>query len=192
MQKTFFSIVALFLAVVMNGQENQRQKEFGLIFSNFDSFGISFKVGSNTSLWRFNTIVMQGQKRIQKQDSFNAINQSNNFNFLIGKELRRDISDNIEIRYGADIKLGYWKARHENIKQPGDILMNSAYQINYTIGLNLVFGFNYLFNDAFAVGVEILPYIDYSIQVSDNSNINSIYSWGLNNNSAMISFSYRF
>lgn len=192
MKKTVLSILVLFFAVAMYGQENQRQKEFGLIFSNFNSFGISYKVGTNTSLWRFNTIVMESQKRINKQDSNQVTTQSSNFNLLIGKELRRDISDNIEFRYGADVKLGYNKASVEKIKQPGDIEMNSAYQINYTIGLNLVVGFNYLFNDAFALGVEILPYFDYSILVADNSNNNSIYNWGLNNNSAMISFSYRF
>jgi hypothetical protein len=76
-RKAFLILVSLFVPVFMMAQEVKKteevttkttkvkQKEIGLAFSGFESFGVTYKFGNSKGLWRLNSLVasIEGTKR---------------------------------------------------------------------------------------------------------------------------------
>lgn len=184
-------------------QEPEKQKEFGLIFSNFDNFGITYKTGTAKSLWRFSSLSISGINMNQPADS--TIAKQNNFAFgiKVGKEYRKNIAKNLELRFGADLSFSYSlsKADYDDLSVRDFDGVDS--QSNYSPGFNLVFGLNYVLNDNLVIGAEVLPGFTYTTGSSTSEYHNSNYvreeknefygfSYGLSNNSVLLSLAYRF
>lgn len=194
-------LIALCVSLSVMGQETVMQKEIGLLFNNFDNFGIGFKTGTESAMWRFNTLLLNGG---EFNDEFNGIKRvQNNFGFDLraGREYRRDIAKNLEIRYGGDVHIGYQrnKAEQENDNDPDFI--NFRETITFVPGINFVFGFNYVINNSIVIGAEVLPGISYRTGKNrSQNNINedeiegdiSGFSYGISNSSALLSLSCRF
>jgi hypothetical protein len=64
------------MSYYLMAQETVKQKEIGLVFSNLDNFGLTFKTGTDKSLWRFNTLFISGSNMDNTADSL-VNNQSN-------------------------------------------------------------------------------------------------------------------
>ncbi|MFA6400928.1 MAG: hypothetical protein WCX31_04775 [Salinivirgaceae bacterium] len=200
MKKSFLVFSFLTATVFVMAQEATKQREVGLVFNNLDSFGITYKTGTNQSMWRFNTMTISGNVANSKQDSSESRNHQNGFYVEAGKEFRKLIAENFEFRYGADLFFHYSKSKNDyndkTVANNDRILENS----NYTPGINLVFGFNYIIHDKLVLGAEVMPYFSYYTTVSkvtpDDPNVDVIkrsgFSYGLSNSSAMLSVSYRF
>ena len=84
-------------------QETQKQKEVGIVFRNLDNFGLTFKSGTNKSLWRFSTLLVQGSNFEETTDSVENKQSSRGFGVGFGREYRESISDKIELRFGAEL-----------------------------------------------------------------------------------------
>lgn len=195
------------MAYVLTAQENSKQREVGLVFSNFDNFGISYKTGTKRSLWRYNTLVVRGNNNKEDGDFEKITRNNTGFELKFGKEFRRDISDKLEFRFGADLSFRYRDIKYENESKLNNVVILKNNRTVYEPGLNLVLGFNYVVNDNIIIGAEMLPFVRYSTGTletrnrtySGNSNTyNDVesdisgFSYGLSNSSVMLSVAYRF
>lgn len=203
MKNYLFIFILLFIAHNFYGQDPIKQKEIGITFSSLNNFGLTYKSGTNTSLWRFNTIFATGNN--QKNTSDSLITKQNSFGVGLraGKEFRKLITPKIELRYGVDLSFSVNQSKSKNVSLTSYKYETSQNITTYNPGLNLVFGFNYLLGDQLALGIELMPGISYSTgkytqtaktpshfktEKQDISN----FSYGLNNQFAMLSLSYKF
>lgn len=203
MKKAFIILAILASAKFVAAQENPKQKEVGLAFSSLDNFGLTFKVGSDKSLWRFNTLAINGGSYEKTSDSLNSDSKSFGVNLRFGKEFRKVIYENLELRYGADLFFQYTNSRNNEDDLSVDDYDRLSEQTRYEPGINLVFGLNYVLKNNLVFGVELLPGFSYftgkSVEKnyynSDGKKIESDISgihYGLSNSSALLTLAYRF
>ena len=160
MKKTLLILAGLSISFLISAQDVQKQKEVGVVFSNFDNFGLTFKTGNKNSMWRFSSLFCGGQKSIKDPSNLNRNEISTDLK--IGKEFRKSINDNFEFRYGLDLAFGYGNMKsYTNDKQ-----------IRYSPSINLVLGVNYITKNNIILGAELLPYVGYSIQNITETNNN--------------------
>ena len=193
MKKNVLILLTIIMSYTLMAQ--QKQKEVGLVFNNLNNFGLSYKTGTNKALWRFNTMFISGYNinSSSDRDSISDVNNENLFGFGIsmGREFRKTISSNFEFRFGADLSFNY---RYEKNKRSNNISIITTYQP----GVNLVLGFNYLLNDNFSIGAELLPNFTYSTSKTEYNNsqrwpvTTSGYSYGISNNSVLLCLAYKF
>ncbi len=201
MRKSLLILLCLSMSYYLMAQDTVKQKEIGLVFSNLDNFGFTFKTGTDKSLWRFNTLFISGYNTDNTADSL-VIKQSNiGFGIKIGKEYRKDLVDNLELRFGADLSFSYNQSKYDyNDKTINDYdSMNES--TTYQPGINLVLGLNYKFNDKIVLGAELLPSLSYSTgttivkshyMVEELKTDISGFNYRLSNTSVLLSLSYRF
>lgn len=203
MKKSLLMLFCLSMSMFLMAQQPEKQKEIGLVFSNFDNFGITYKTGTAKSLWRFSYLNMSGNNMNQTQDSLNSKQSNFGFGFRVGKEYRKEIANNLEMKFGADLSFSYSYSKSDfddlSIRDYDDIASQSLFRP----GFNLVFGLNYALNDNIVIGAEVLPSFTYTTGISKgeyNNNDNektvrnelSGFNYGLSNNSVLLSLSYRF
>lgn len=203
MKKSVLILFCLSMSYYLMAQETVKQKEIGLVFSSLNNFGLTFRTGTDKSLWRFNTLFMTGGNFDNTADSLIRKQSNNGFGVAIGKEYRKELVDNLELRFGADISFTYSQSKSDY----DDKTVNNYDQLNqqttYSPGVNLVFGFNYKLGDNLMIGAELLPNFTYTTGTSTqkyyyiNNGIEfksdiSGFSYGLSNTSALLSLVYRF
>lgn len=103
MKKLVWSLFAFTIAITILAQEKPRIKEIGIVFSNLEIFGLSFKIGKEKALWRINTLLIDGGNLEETMDSVVSKTSSIGFMFGVGREYRKAIAKNLELRYGAEI-----------------------------------------------------------------------------------------
>lgn len=197
MKKLVLSLFAFTIAIFVVAQEKPKIKEVGIVFSNLDNFGLSFKIGKEKALWRFNTMLIDGGNMQETMDSVVSKTSSIGLMFGVGREYRKTIAKNLEMRYGADLSFRYLKNKLDFNDNENTRLSTRTY---YEPRFNLVFGFNYVIKEQLIIGAEILPYISYTFgsfvdEFSDNDNRETDVSridYGLSNTSIMLSVGYRF
>ena len=197
MKKLVLSLFAFTIAITIMAQEKPRIKEIGIVFSNLDNFGLSFKIGKEKALWRINTMLIDGGNVEETMDSVVSKTSSIGFMFGVGREYRKTIAKNLELRYGADLSFRYTKNKLDFNANENTRLSTRTY---YEPRFNLVFGFNYVIKEQLIIGAEILPYFSYTFgsfvdEFSDNDNRETDISridYGLSNTSIMVSVGYRF
>lgn len=200
MKKALLILMTLTLSISIMAQEKTKQKEIGIVFNNFDNFGLSLKTGNEKSMWRFNTLMITGRNQDEIADSTENKQKNMGFSIKFGKEYRKAIVENFEFRYGADLSFNYSKSEYENIGESFYYRSSKNKKTTYQPGINLVFGFNYVINDNIVIGAELLPHFTYITGTSTktdyyNNEIKSDisgFSYGLSNTSALLSISYRF
>lgn len=183
--------------------QSSTHQEVGITLRNLNSFGITYRLGKPDQVWRFNTLLLSGDKRSLKADSVDNTQINQGILLSIGREKRHSITEKLDFRYGADLAFQYshYKSKREDktINETNDYLSES---FEYTPSFNLVIGFNYHLND-FIIGAEMLPSFGYSfgskrattygypddyIVKSDISGI----QYGLSNSGVRLSFVYAF
>ncbi|MCP4522537.1 MAG: outer membrane beta-barrel protein [Cytophagales bacterium] len=184
--------------------EMSRQQELGLTTSNFDSFGLTYRIGTQKSLWRFNTLLFSSNNSDYEYKDDNRETTANSFNttLSIGKEYRKQINDKFDLRFGADLSFGYLY-RKSNINDTDNSSEIIDKETLYTPGINFVLGANYSINKNIIVGAEILPgiyyttgkeetiYSDEETESSNTVNISRL-NYRLSNSSLRLSLAYRF
>jgi hypothetical protein len=186
-------------------QENEKvkQKEIGLVFSNLDNFGLTYKTGTEKSLWRFTTLFISGDNIEETEDSLLSKQNQLGFGVKIGKEYRKNIAQNLELRFGADLSFSYSHSKIELDDKTVNDFNRLREQSIYRPGVNLVFGFNYELSDNFVIGAELLPNFTYTTGSRTETNYYTYqndevktdisgFSYGLSNSSALLSLVYRF
>ena len=201
MKRLFLTLFALCIALSVIGQETTRQKEIGLLFRDLDSFGLGYKTGTASALWRFNTMLLNGSTFQEERPNSETEGNSFGFNMGFGREFRRDVAKNLEIRYGADVNFAYQyrESEREDSNNPDRIDYNESRAS--TAGINLIFGFNYVINNSLIIGAELLPGVDYTTRTTRSQDfVNeeevkrdiSTFNYGISNITALLSLSYRF
>ena len=138
----------------------QKQKELGLAFSNFDRFGVTFKIGNEKALWRFNSLHGSGDKDKDERDNgTDYITKENSVSIGIGREFRRSVSDKFVLRYGLDVKYSYSVGKRESKGDTSDYF--NSKRNSHSFGGNIVLGVNYMITKQLIFGAEILPGFNY-------------------------------
>ncbi|NQU34819.1 MAG: hypothetical protein HQ521_16445 [Bacteroidetes bacterium] len=201
MKKLLLIFITLTMSVMVIAQEKSKQKEVGLVFNSLNSFGLTYKTGTTKSLWRFNTLFISGNSTEEVSDSINRKQSNMGFSIKFGKEYRKLIVDDLEFRYGVDLAFAYSQYTYNTNDRSIADNDNTNEKTSYTPGINLVFGLNYIFNDHFVIGAELLPYFNYTVGKSKITSFRtddvtesdiSGFSYGLNSTSVMLSLVYRF
>jgi hypothetical protein len=201
MKKIALLVLTISLSFYSTAQDNPKQKEVGLVFSNFDNFGITYRFGNNKSLWRINALLINGNNSTRTTDSLSITNEGAGIGVQFGKEFRKKISNSIELRYGLDLAFNYRKS--SRIVEDGSIFNSDSDIISttYTPSIKLVIGLNYVFNDNFLIGAELLPYFSYTSGKTkkydfnnDRYDITEItgFGYGFSNDFARITALFRF
>ncbi len=203
MRKLLLILLCLSMSYFLMAQETVKQKEIGLVFSNLDNFGLTLKTGTDKSLWRFNTLFISGTNMDNTADSL--VNKQSNIGFglKVGKEYRKNIVDNLELRFGADLSFRYTQSKTDYNDKTVDDHDRLNERTTYQPGINLVFGFNYVINENIVLGAELLPSFSYVTGTSleknyYNNNGEEIksyisgWNYGLSNTSVLLSLAYRF
>lgn len=199
MKSLSFILALAFTSISLLAQEEPKPtketkvkvQEAGLAFSNFENFGLTYKIGNQKSLWRFYTLYFSGDNL--KGETGDRIVKLNDYGigFKIGKEFRKVIVSNLQLRYGFDILFDY--SHYKFIENNDDPNASDDTRISntYSPGIDFVIGLNYVIKDKLVLGVELLPYFSYNINFVRNNKTTG-YSYGLSNSSALLSVSYRF
>src|SRR4051812_47161556 len=89
MKKTSFILLAFLITLAASAQE-AKQKEVGIVLSNFDSFGLTYRTGTAQSMWRFNVVNVNLVNSKAEPDNNNDNVKQNSLTFTIraGKEKR--------------------------------------------------------------------------------------------------------
>jgi len=195
----------LVFSVIFMVQGQSRQNEVGLVFSSVNSFGLTFKTGTEKGLWRFTALNLSGNNQKNDQDSSTTKNHSNGFGVKFGYEFRKTVVGNLQFRYGADLTFSFNHFKNELDDKSVYYHNNTTESTTYSPGINLVLGFNYVFLNKFVVGIEALPYLTFSTGKITNTNSTVNYTsslttttkttgitYGLSNTSLMVSLVYRF
>ena len=195
MKKLVMILACLTLSYFSMAQEKVKQKEAGLVFSDLDNFGLTYRVGTNKSMWRFSTLFFDGYTSDNMRDTISNSSGGAGIGFSVGKEYRKIIADKLELRLGGDVSFSYRKTSREY----HDSKTVDRY---YTPGVYFVFGFNYIVKENLIFGVELLPSVKYSSATSvkksttegidDYTTTQKSLSYGFSNNSVQLSVAYRF
>lgn len=189
--------LCLLLVSGVQAQEKTKVRELGFTASNLDQFGITYRVGHEKAVWRFNTMLLDLTIRDDDANGLVTTGTTIRGSFSVGREWRKSLADKLELRYGADISLlaGYAETEMDS----PNIGITTSESTEITPGLNAVIGFNYLITDRFLVGAEFLPGFRYIISetTSENGGIEStternLFDFGFDNNAARLSLVYRF
>lgn len=196
-------LLCVFVPYFLIAQKSVKQKEIGLAFSNFDNFGLTYKSGTEKSLFRLHTLFLSGINTKETRENLVENQKDNGFGIKLGQESHKKIADNFEFRYGFDVSYTYSLSTTETDPNSDEYYSSSSKTVLYKPGFNFVLGANYVINRNFVVGVELLPEIVYSTGSTTTSYIRNYekneskteisgFSYGFSNNSALITLTYRF
>ncbi len=188
----------LFLVLIISGslnsfaQNSPKQHEVGLSFYGLHGFGITYRVGTPTALWRFNGLSISGQNQkneIPPYSSYKFDRISNSIGLEVGREYRKPLNERLDFRYGADVTLNYMRSRSEEIySTTPDPAIYKYKNSALTPGVDFVVGVNYKINSFLLVGAELTPGVGYSFTKSErtlNEQVDNFkghnFSYSLNN-----------
>ncbi len=202
MKKIIIVLLCLAVSGFLTAQEAQKQKEIGLVFGNLDNFGLTYKTGTSTSLWRFQSLIISGNKQEESADSILHEQKSFGFGLKIGREYRKDITENLEFRYGADLGFTYSKRLQKSDDNWLAYSRDKIEEEKYIPGIEFIIGFNYKLSGAFIIGAELSPGFNYvtgkSTRMYYYNQINeeiesdiSGWTFGLSNTPVLLSLVYR-
>jgi len=87
MKKNLLFVFLVAISVPFMAQQSVNQKEIGLITNNFDTFGLSHKVGTSESLWRFSAFNLSGSNPFGQYNGSLITRESTSKNTGIGYNL---------------------------------------------------------------------------------------------------------
>lgn len=205
MKKIILLMVISMAILSVNAQEKVKQKELGLVFRNFDNFGIMYKFGNQNSMWRLKSVYGNSLSQEQKSDSDETNNSYFSGGLSFGKQFTVSLDKQFDFIYGADVSFGYSRSVNEreySHEETEGYNKNETYE--YRPGLNLLLGFNYVINERIVLGAELLPGAYYSYGKSSATSKkddgseeivesdNTKFIVGISSSSALLSLAYRF
>lgn len=189
MRKILLSLLVIAFAMQLSAQDNERQQEAGITFWGLNNFGLTYRTGTESGMWRFGSVLINGTREKVSNSSFDLYEEKEStmgFGLRIGREQRSSIAEDFEFRYGADIGFNYHKFRQEvsNFNDYTRVILQPSF--------NLVLGLNYALSEKIIMGAEVMPSITYS-RLKENGEPQATYiDYNISNGSAMLSLVYRF
>jgi hypothetical protein len=147
-------LLIFFIPILLSAQawsQATHQREGGLIFQSFDGFGFTYKSGTKEALWRIDPVFINVST--QENDYNESKIQSFGLSLRVGREFRKSVTEQFELRYGATVSLSYSDRKDE---VEGTFAYESR-EVSYSPGLHAILGFNYVIKNRFVIGAEILP-----------------------------------
>jgi hypothetical protein len=195
--------IILFISSLAMAQHGKLVNEVGLLFTNSDDFGLSYKIGTEKSLWRVNLLEISGQgyendiERILQDNNYNQDAKVKGFGINLGKEFRKAVLTNVMFSYGIDLS---YSDLYANSSYSESSSLERSQKINISrSGLGLVFGFNYIVRNKIVLGASIIPGIGYyygklAMTYGETNRLNKIssFNYNLSNSSANFTVAYRF
>lgn len=169
MKRILILFSTLLLAMSTLAQTNLSVKEVGVTTDGRNRFGLLYRFGTESALWRLNLISVSNYNRESLQPGFNSEEHSRGYGFEFGKEFRKAITPNFAFRYGADLKIIYSNITSDNVISviADNIIIKHNTSERYIPGLQLVLGFSYTLNRV-VIGAELHPFLNYIIIESDS------------------------
>ncbi|MEI7981559.1 MAG: hypothetical protein WCI71_07880 [Bacteroidota bacterium] len=180
-------------------QKTLRTHEIGLRFSGLNSFGLSYKTGRETTLFRVSLLALNLNMNNtwgQNRDSVDLKNSGYGVGLILGFEKHLPIVKNLNFIIGLD---GGFNFNYSRIKYQQPYSYNadeSSWQIMPQI--SCVLGVSYALKDALVISAEIYPSVMYTYGKSTNHLNNekvmttSNFSFGFTNSAASVTIAYRF
>ncbi|MBB3696963.1 hypothetical protein KMW28_22035 [Flammeovirga yaeyamensis] len=171
MKKILFLLAFFTLSIVGFSQdvEKVKQKEIGLTYTGDSSFGMTFRIGNNKSLWRFSSVIGSSSSSKTENDSTLLDDGKYSFyGFRVGKEFRKSITKKLDLRYGLDLGFTY---QYSLVDSYGDRHTTTKGN-TYTPSVGVVFGFNYYIVEDIILGLEMIP--TFSKRFQDNNQVSRI------------------
>lgn len=191
-------VAALSLALSCSVVAQDKVNELGLVFSNLNDFGVTYRVGSEKSLWRFDAISIYANKNTKAFINYEELDNAYGIEVRAGKEFRVKLNDKFSLSYGADFSFGYEYTidGKDYIVYQNDII--NEYR-KFLPGFNLIIGVNYDITDKISAGAELLPggkyhfgkYSNIQNAVKTTADYSGFQS-GINNKAVEFSLRYKF
>jgi len=204
MKRSFMIFIAFAMPLCIIAQEKNKQNEVGIAFNSFNNFGLTYKTGTDKSLWRFSTLLLNGNhSTAESDDSLNTSRSSIGFTIKAGREYRKEILDNFEFRIGLDLSFSYSYSKLDMDDKSIENENRMNQETRYEPGINLVLGLNYMINKNLILGAELMPYLTYYsgelkekiYYVNEGDEVkteSSGFRYGLSNTSLLLTLAYRF
>lgn len=203
MKRMLLLLVAFAIIGSLFAQEKVKQKELGLVFESFNSFGIMYKFGHQKSMWRLKTLYGSGQNSESSATDAEYNNKRYYIGLAFGKQFSKPITDKLDLIYGIDLKYSYFYSYDLRVSSEDYQSANTERMEYYHApGLNLVLGFNYIIHESIIIGVELLPGFSYAMgkrtesysdyPENDMEFDNTQFNFNISSSSAMVSLAYRF
>lgn len=203
MKTIVLCFVALFAITQLNAQEELRN-EVGISLKGFNSFGLSAKFEAQPNrFWRVDAGSFFGNSsKTSTRDTIELKIQNFGLALGFGKEIRRELTDNFFVHYGAGAKVGF-DIRNQSAIVDGDIIQTSDDSKTRSVnaGISIPIGFDYILKNIVNFSLEFVPEFGYryenlSTQNQDMNNpvginTHSFYS-NANIQSVKITVAYRF
>lgn len=211
MKKTLF-IISLLIGTNLIAQDSLKQKEIGMMTSNFNNFGMFYKTGNIKNKWRFQTLVFSGNNETTTQEQVREFitfpkeeTSRSEYSILckVGREHCIPITPRFQIFVGADLISRFLYNSETYPKGINDSLYKNDPKITqtYQLGIGGVVGFNYIIANCIVVGAELSPTVLYEHSKTDNkflttyskeNNETKRFVYGFTNQSVLLCLSYRF
>ena len=203
--KIVLTIFIFLMPFFVDAQDQVKCKEIGLSTRSLlfrDDFGFIYKTGSESALWRVNTLFAFGNHDEEASDIFEKVSMDNQITLNLGREYRKNFEEDFEFRYGFDLSFSFSHYLFTMDNPSTNEIEKSDKTISYGPGVNAVIGLNYKIKNKIIIGAEILPSFHYYTGKTESidSNVNNGqvvisdltgFSYGINNASVLFSISYR-
>lgn len=200
MKNSSILLLIFIISISSFAQKTDKINEFGITTKGLSNFGITYRFGTEKSVWRINAVSSDGTFRLNNFD--NRDYSENNFavGFELGKENRTKLSDKFELRHGLDLGFHFRTIKNESVENTGKII-NDFTSHSYRPILNAVLGFNFVFSPSLLLGAEIQPGVSYELRnVRSYNQITNEYetqnqkyiNYGFSSNFIRLSVVYRF
>jgi hypothetical protein len=194
-------LVALLPAFLSAQQDTTlRKHEIGLRFASLNGFGLTYKTGKKTTLFRVTALALN----LNSQNNFDPTRDTTDVKqtsygagFMLGFEKRIPIVKNLQFVVGLDAGVTY---HYHYIKDERQVYSISVETKTWNISpqVECVIGAAYTIKDFLVISAEILPAISYSFGKetrTENNDISELKTTGFRfgiSNSAAITLAYRF
>ena len=165
MKKLIVSVLLIVLSLNAFAENNDKITEVGIMSSSLlSSYRPIIKFGNENSLYRVRTFYVdndfQEDQSVYPDDIiYTSANKQFGIGLAFGKEKRKTLMDNFELRYGVDLSFAYSSSVYSY--EQDTVATDTRYTKTISPGMNIVLGVQYILKDHFVFGVEILPSLSY-------------------------------
>lgn len=198
MKRLGILFASLLFVLTISSQNRKSIREAGVAFTGLDRYGLIYRFGTESALWRVNIVSVRYGISDYNSISWLTNSEGRDFGVELGREYRREMLPNLSVRYGADLTYNYGKGTsNSNI-----IILPTTYTHQYdteqtNLGLQFVIGMCYTI-DRIVIGAELHPKIYYkyvkaesSYDLNSSKSKNSVFYFSLNADVVEFSLSYR-
>lgn len=161
MKRLLIIFSTLLISFVSLAQGNEKVKELGVVFSQNDTYGVTYRFGNEHALWRISAVSLSMRKSSIDHTVYGTTTNYGDVRASIGREFRKPIGTHVAFRYGADASLAYGSQNIHLYQHMEDLDYSVSGELkNYSPSVNLILGLSYQIK-RFVIGAELQPIFGY-------------------------------